>query len=248
MSTGETRPLEHYIDEFLSHAALPTSGEQACPYLPGLRARNEGFAAAGLPGAFYQVLMDRGFRRSGRLIYRPVCAACSACQQLRIPTAEFRPTRSQRRAFRRNSDITVTAGRKLKPTAEKWALFRAYLEFKHNGQMLDDYDSFVDFLYDSPAESMEFSLHVEGQLVGVSIVDVCPEALSSVYMYFSPQERGRSLGTFSVLWEIDYCRRHAIPYYYLGYYVRGSDTMAYKARFRPYEVLDESLTWRRVER
>jgi arginine-tRNA-protein transferase len=64
-------------------------------------------------------------------------------------------------------------------------------------------------------------------------------------MYFEPNLSDRSLGTFSALWEIDYCRRNALAYYYLGYYVPGSRTMAYKARFRPGEILDVTAgRWR----
>jgi arginine-tRNA-protein transferase len=247
MSPRKFSSLEPYVDEFLARGSLSTSDEQACPYLPGLQARNEGFAAVQMPADLYRVLMDRGFRRSGRLIYRPACATCSACRQLRVPTGDFVATRSQRRIQRKNRDVTVTSEEDPEPTAEKWDLFRSYLEFKHDGKMLDDYGSFVDFLYESPVPVREFSLFIGGDLVGVSIVDVCPQALSSVYMYFSPEFQARSLGTFSILWEIEYCRRKAIPYYYLGYYVPGAPTMSYKGRFRPHEVLDESLTWQRVE-
>jgi arginyl-tRNA--protein-N-Asp/Glu arginylyltransferase len=47
-----------------------------------------------------------------------------------------------------------------------------------------------------------------------------------------------------VLWEIEDCRARQIAYYYLGYYVPGSRTMAYKARFRPAEILDSDGEWR----
>ena len=81
------------------------------------------------------------------------------------------------------------------------------------------------------------------RLIGVGLADRCPGGLSSVYMYFDPAFAGRSLGTFSVLWEIEYCRRENLPYDYLGYYVAGCQKMAYKARFRPNEMLVGENRW-----
>jgi len=74
--------------------------------------------------------------------------------------------------------------------------------------------------------------------MAVGILDEEPEALSTVYCYFDPEERTRGLGVFNVLWTLDYARTCGIPYVYLGYYVAGSPSMSYKASFRPHELLD----------
>jgi arginine-tRNA-protein transferase len=124
-------------------------------------------------------------------------------------------------------------------TQEKFELYRAYLDDQHDGTMPRSYESFHEFLYDSPTETYEFG----ERLVGVGIADRVPGGLSSVYMYFDPAVRARSLGTFSVLWEIEFCRRHRLPYYYLGFFVAGSRTMGYKSRFRPYEILVGEGRW-----
>jgi hypothetical protein len=46
------------------------------------------------------------------------------------------------------------------------------------------------------------------------------------------------------MWEIAFAAREAIPYYYLGYWVRDCATMAYKADFRPFELLCPDGVWR----
>ncbi len=109
--------------------------------------------------------------------------------------------------------------------------------------MSRSYETFHDFLYDSPIETLEFRYHVGDRLIGVGLADRWSGGLSSVYMYFDPAYAPRSMGTFSVLWEVDFCRRQQLPYYYLGYYVAGSDKMAYKSRFRPNQVLVGDDRW-----
>ena len=70
------------------------------------------------------------------------------------------------------------------------------------------------------------------------LADVLRDGLSMVYSFFEPSERDRSLGTFMILDNIARVRRLGLPFLYLGYWVRGSDKMGYKADFTPLEVFD----------
>jgi arginyl-tRNA--protein-N-Asp/Glu arginylyltransferase len=235
------------VDTFLARETLSGGDDTPCPYLPDRVARSEGFYLEGdLDPAIYRALMDRGFRRSGRVIYRPICAGCSQCIPYRVPVAGFAPTRSQRRVRRRNQDVRVEVGDG-QPTDEKFALFQRYQVEHHDGTMAGDREDFERFCHDAPLATRELCYFVGRRLVGVSILDVVPGAVSSVYMYFDPAYARRSLGTFSILWEIADCRERGLAYYYLGYYVPGSRTMAYKARFRPAEILDQDSAWRGLD-
>lgn len=218
------------------------SPETPCPYLPGLKSRNEVYFVEGMDGATYEAMMGRGFRRSGRIVYRPRCRGCNECRQLRVPVREFARSRSMRRIWRANADLRVKVDRP-EPTNEKYDLFVRYLEQQHDGTMSRTWDTFHDFLYDSPLPSREFSYYLGDRLVASAIADECPNGLSSVYMYFDPDHSRRSLGTYSILWEIEHCRAVGLEFYYLGYYVAGSRTMAYKARFRPNQVLVSDHCW-----
>jgi arginyl-tRNA--protein-N-Asp/Glu arginylyltransferase len=218
------------------------SPEKPCPYLPDKNARSEAYGVEQLDTAVYERLLTRGFRRSGRVVYRPRCRACRECRQMRVPVDSFQPTRSMRRVARRNADVIVEEGRPA-PTQAKFALYCRYLDAQHDDSMARSYETFCEFLYDSPMQTTEFRYRLGEHLLGVSIADRLPSGLSSVYMYFDPDFADRSLGTFSVLWEIDYCRRAGLPYYYLGFYIAGSPTMSYKSRFRPNEILVADDRW-----
>ena len=78
----------------------------------------------------------------------------------------------------------------------------------------------------------------------VSRLDVTPEAASSVYFVHDPDLPERRLGTYSVLREVDWCRRSGRAHLYLGLWVRECRSMAYKGSFGPHEVLVPGEGWR----
>ncbi|MEM6848866.1 MAG: hypothetical protein AAF580_12485, partial [Pseudomonadota bacterium] len=54
---------------------------------------------------------------------------------------------------------------------------------------------------------------------------------------YEPEADSTGLGTFMILDHIERAQALDLPYVYLGYWVDGSDKMAYKARFQPQEHL-----------
>jgi arginyl-tRNA--protein-N-Asp/Glu arginylyltransferase len=223
--------------------------EHECSYLTGRRAQTRAFMVGKMPGDMYHAFMNAGFRRSGKLVYQPVCLGCRECISVRVPVETFQPSKSQRRCSRRNADLTITASI---PTAtqEKFELYRRYCTLWHGKKSddADEWESFETFLYDSPVETVEFSYRDPGgRLLAVGICDICSQSLSSVYFYHEPTESRRGLGTFGALREIEFSRIRGIPYYYLGYWVQGCGTMQYKANFRPFEALFPDGVWRTID-
>lgn len=220
------------------------SAPEPCPYLPDRWSRIRAFHAGRMSPELYHRFMDAGFRRSGRIIYRPACENCRACQPLRVPVEAFCLSKSQRRCWKRNADLSVSIDQ---PhfSDEKFALYERYLRQWHGREHVDGPDAFMSFLYESPVRTLEFCYRdAAGKLLAVGLCDVCNFSLSSVYYFYEPCERRRGLGTYGALYELAYAQRVGLPYYYLGYLVHGCGAMEYKASFRPYEIMDEHGVWR----
>lgn len=214
----------------------------ACPYLPGRTAREQVCPFVVRDVADFEWLLARGFRRSGNIVYRPACPDCAECIPTRVLAAEFAPSRSQRRALRRNADVRVEIAAPVGDD-ERWSIYQAYTRAVH-GRDDDDREGFESTLYHSPIETVEFSYRVGRRLIGAGLVDVLPGSLSSVYFYYDPSESRRSLGVFSALCEIAECLRRGLPHWYIGYYIRDCAAMNYKHQYRPYETLGVDGIWR----
>ena len=131
-------------------------------------------------------------------------------------------------------------------TAEQFQLFQRYQQARHgDGDMATmsfyDYRAMVE---DTPIETfiVEFR-DPDDRLVGACLTDRLGDGLSAVYSLLPARTRPPQLGTYTILWLIERARALGLPYVYLGYWVPESRKMAYKARFRPAEVLAGGL-WR----
>lgn len=185
----------------------------------------------------YAGFMRLGFRRSGDFIYRPHCGACQACVPVRIPVAHFKPSRSQRRIWRRNQDLEVRAHPAVF-SSEHFSLYARYQASRHPGGGMDDPnpEKFLNFLVASQIDSVFYEFRLAGRLLAVAVVDFLSDSLSAVYTFYDPDERARGLGVHAVLWQVEEARRRQLPYVYLGYWIGESPKMAYKANYAPLEA------------
>lgn len=229
-----------------------------CGYLPDQVWSLENELVASMSAAEYLGRMVEGWRRFGHALFRPACPSCRACQALRVRAAAFRPDRSQRRARRANEGAVELAIGAPAVTEEKLELYDRY----HAAQAARkgwpahprrDAAGYAEAYVMQPFATEEWCYYLEGRLVGVGYVDHLPEAppglegqegLSAIFFFHDPDERERALGTWNVLSVIAEAARRRLPYAYLGYYVEGCPSMAYKARFVPNEVRGEDGEWR----
>ena len=221
-----------------------------CPYLPG---RIERKVFARLNGNYAQALNEAlthsGFRRSQMIAYRPACDACSACVSVRIVVREFAISRNQKRIARRNTDLARNEVA-CEATREQFALLRTYLDSRHAGGGMSDMGLFdyVAMVEETPVNThmVEYRHKVTGALIACALTDVLRDGVSMVYSFYHPGEDARSLGTYMILDHVNAARARGLSYVYLGYWVRGSEKMDYKARFRPLEALGPE-GWSRLQ-
>ncbi len=214
---------------------------RVCSYLPEQSASLEYRIIQGLRPHEYEDLLARGYRRFGRQLFRPQCAGCRQCVSVRVLVQEHRPTASQRRVLRRNASIRAVQ-EPVYVTDRHVQLYNRYHAFMAGRRGWrkdaigrgDYYESFV-------AGGGDFAsqwLYYDGaKLVGVALMDETPQSVSLVYYFHDPEWRHDSPGTFSVLTQLEHARRAGKTWAYPGYWIPANQSMAYKARFRPFERL-----------
>ncbi|MBU3598180.1 arginyltransferase [Polynucleobacter bastaniensis] len=216
-----------------------------CSYLPGKTARSQVATPSHLIHAdLYGELVNAGFRRSGLYTYRPYCDECNACTATRIPVKQFLPNRSQKRSWKKHAGLDVRV-LNLGYQEEHYQLYQRYQHERHAGGGVDqdDQDQYMQFLLQSRVNSriVEFrdgphDSHT-GRLRMVSMIDILDQGISSVYTFFDTSNTTASYGSFSILWQIQQALELDLPYLYLGYYIKQSAKMSYKAKFQPIEGL-----------
>jgi len=185
--------------------------EHECNYLPGKNAKTV-FADPDFPmnENIYTALARRGFRRSGKHIYKPQCQQCNACIAIRLPVDDFNMNR----------------------------LYQRYLETRHSEGGMDnpDPDSFINFLITNWSTTVFYEFrNNKDKLLAVAVVDELVDALSAVYTFFDPDESHRSLGRYAVLTEIEAARDQGLQWLYLGYWIADCKKMQYKDEYQPLE-------------
>lgn len=216
-----------------------------CSYLPHHQARSQVATPTHLIHAdIYGELVASGFRRSGLYTYRPYCDGCKSCTASRVLVDQFQAKRYQQRSLKKHQNLEVTIGH-LGYFEEHYQLYVDYQKHRHAGGGMDsdDQEQYKQFLLQSKVNSrlIEFREGPDspeaGKLRMVSIIDIIQDGLSSVYTFFDTTVKNASYGTYSIMWQIQQAKKLNLPYLYLGYYIKESPKMSYKAQFEPLEIL-----------
>jgi arginine-tRNA-protein transferase len=190
--------------------------------------------------ALYSQLIALGYRRSGDFTYRPHCQNCAACRPCRIPVKAFAPRRSQRRCLQHNQDLhthLVTA----QYSDEYFALYSKYVNTRHSdGNMVNPKpQDFSNFLYRNWSQTFFIEVRQQQRLLAVAVTDPVADGLSAVYSFFDPDEHARGLGNFCILSQIREAAARNLNYLYMGYWIRDSRKMQYKADYQPLQLFDD---------
>ncbi len=220
-----------------------------CPYLPGRVARMPLRQPPQLSGAAFDRQLALGDRRTGPLLYRTECPACSACEPIRIPVADFAPQRTQKRTLRQGDSLLKLQIGPPQCDEQRVALYNLHKQDRGLALRGDeaDADDYCQFLVMTCVPTWELSYWHEERLVSVAISDRGSKSLNAVYCYFDPHFQQLGLGTYNVLKQIELCRSWQLDYLYLGLYIADSHHMNYKAKYLPHERYIQG-EWQRFEK
>ncbi len=228
-------PIANVLDNDHSCSYLPDRVASLPLIYPGRLVRH---------GEFDHVL-EHGLRRSGVFMYYTQCKDCRACEPTRVEVSQFRWTDSWRRILNRGDrSLSIQIGPPI-INEVRLAIFNRHRTERSLGEANEPYtfDDYEGFLIDTCCEeSAETSFWLGNELVAVSIVDCGKNSLSAVYTYFDPDQSRYSLGSYSILKQIQIAMSTGRRYLYLGMYVADNAHLNYKSRFLPQQRLVNG-TW-----
>ena len=213
---------------------------RACSYLPVVSAALEYRLMVDVSPDELEDMMLRGWRRFGPAYFRPACAACNACDSLRLDVHRFAPTESQKRALRRNRRFRVEFGRPQVDSVrlELHAAWHATRETSRGWDptALTEEEYATQFAFPSMT-GREMAWYDNDRLVAVGLVDVTKNCFSAAYFFYHPDIARLSPGIGNVMMCIDRARDLGAQHVYLGYRVNDCASLLYKGQFKPHEML-----------
>lgn len=188
------------------------------------------------------ILLEIGFRHFGYYFFRNDCIDCNSCRGLRVDTANFTLTKSQRRVKSKNKDLKIDiSSRPLdfddKELINRWQAQREDLRdwTPHPFSEREFLEAFA------PIPLVSFFVRLydpTGKLIALSVIDKGIKASNSIYAVFCPDHHQRSLGTLLGIIEIEWGVTQGISHHYFGHFNPESKSLSYKNRFQPHQLSD----------
>jgi len=223
-----------------------------CAYLDNKSVRMNYKHIENASQAYNTALINRGWRRFGCYYFHPICEGCTECKSIRIDVNDFKLRKSQKKAIKRNKDTEIIIQ---KPSLSQAHidLYNKYHSHKHkqdnwshrNISPREYKENFVEGAHDFGKEVLYIK---DDKLIGVDLIDILDDGISSIYFYYDPDYLNLSLGTYSLLYQVELAKVLELPWIYLGYWVDGCKAFAYKPNFQPQEILEEFPSVREVSR
>jgi len=227
--------------------------QSSCSYLENIKSKTHYKLINNSTFKECENLIERGYRRFGKMFFRPICDGCNECQSLKIDVKNFNFSKSQRRVLKKASDFSIYIQTPTL-TQEHLALFKKYhlyMKDKKDWSYSETsaqnyYASFVEGHEDFGYEILYFD---KDKLIGVDLIDILPDGVSSIYFYYDPDYAKYSLGKLSLLKQIDLAKQNNLSWIYLGYYVKNNNSLSYKSEYKPYLTLqgrptdEEKYVW-----
>ncbi len=212
-----------------------------CAYIPDNKVRMNYKYVQNATKEFNTAVIHRGWRRFGHYYFHPICEGCNECKSLRINVNQFTMTKSQKKAKSRNKDTQIIVQ---KPTISQMhlELYNKYHNFKSQKdgwkqKSISSRDYMENFVEGAGEFGKEVLYIKDQKLIGVDLIDVMEDGISSIYFFYDPDYARLSLGTYSLIYQIELAKILDLEWIYLGYWVDGCQAFAYKPNFKPQQIL-----------
>jgi arginyl-tRNA--protein-N-Asp/Glu arginylyltransferase len=166
---------------------------------------------------------------------------------LRIRLKDFEFSKSQRKNLRRNRDLTVQR-HGLHITDRHEDLFERHARrFQHN-RPHSMYGFFSAWSHIMPSIGVQFDVIDREKLIATSFFHLGMRSMAGNYCIHDPAYAARSLGTYTMLLEIELARELGLEFYYPGFVYDLPSEFDYKLNFHNLEYFDWWGNWYPLER
>ena len=200
-----------------------------------------------------QELIERGFRRFGKMYFRPTCEDCNECQSIKIDVENYSFSKSERRVLKKSIDLDIYV-QVPTITQSHLRLFDKYHKYMHEKKGWDFQTTSAEHYHNSFVAGhedygKEVLYYYGNKLIAVDLIDILEDGISSIYFYYDPSYSHLSLGKLSLLKQIRLAKKIEKSWIYLGYYVEECSSLNYKADYKPFVTLqgrpnlEDQYTW-----
>ena len=186
--------------------------------------------------------LSRGWYRMGQSIFTThfLCFNDQFYSALwvRLSLKDYNFSKSLRKIVRRNYKQFDIKFREVDISEEKEILFQKYKKSfpGHLAPSLEDslFEGFDGDIF----ETYETSIYDGDQLIAFSFFDLGEDSVASILGVYDPDYNKHSLGLFTMLLEIIFCKKNDFQYFYPGYVVPGNSRFEYKKRIGDVDYFD----------
>lgn len=162
---------------------------------------------------------------------------------IRLDVEQYRMSKSMRRVIRRNQGQMRYEIGEVQITPPKERLYQEHKE-RFKGRILP---TLHEYLFGDSAlplfDTKELSVYDGEELVAVSFFDLGRDSVASLLGLYDQNYKRNSLGSYTMLLEIQYAQQMGRTFYYPGYIVDEADIFDYKLNLGPMDYYDWNGTW-----
>lgn len=208
------------------------------------------------PSSLSPARLDRylaaGWFRSASMLFRSklLCLDGEVLSpvNIRVKLENYEFKKRFRKLLRQNKQRFRTFIRPMQIDEAKESLYELQ-KHKFKGFVIDTLEDFMlaGSFFDSVFDTYEISVYDEEKLVATSLFDIGKKSIASIIALHDPEYQKYSLGTYTMLCEIEYAIEKDRKFFYPGYVFDQPSSFDYKLRLGNMYYYNWEGKWRNME-